>query len=97
MISFAVASLSPREINNTPLIFINHLETELFDLNFLLIDEAKMATIKHQIVPVVMNTKPRIMNERTLSGLSGEINCGRKAIKNTATFGLKILVNAPCR
>tara|TARA_Y100001933_G_C18534667_1_gene370540 strand:+ start:44 stop:511 length:468 start_codon:yes stop_codon:yes gene_type:complete len=71
---FAVASFTPRVTNKAPLIFINHLAAMLFDLNFLLITEAKTATIKHQIVPVVMNTNPRMMNDRVLSGLSGEIN-----------------------
>ena len=60
-------------------------------------DEAKRATIRHHKVPVVTKIIPRRMNARDFSLLDTEMNWAERQEKNTATFGLRILVNVPCR
>lgn len=68
------------------------METFLLSLNLAKMADAKVANIKHQIVPVVINVIPSVRNGKTVFFELGSINCGRKAIKNKATLGFKTFV-----
>ena len=57
--------------------------------------EAKTANIKHQTVPVVINVMPRVRKGSMVFRRLGSINCGKKAMKNSATLGFKTLVIMP--
>lgn len=69
----------------------------LFFLNLANNDDAKNAKTKHQIVPVVINVVPNNKKGKAVFLTLGSTNCGKKAIKNKATFGFKIFVNAASR
>ena len=58
---------------------------------------AKAATPRHHSVPLKMKIRPSIRKASVLCGGSAATNCGRKARKNSATFGLSALVSAPCQ
>src|ERR1700676_358438 len=58
---------------------------------------ANAATARHQSVPLKMKIRPSSAKAAALCGESAATNCGRKARKNSATFGLSRLVSAPCR
>src|SRR5579863_4217032 len=55
------------------------------------------ATAIHQSVPLKMKIEPRSTKATALWGESAATNCGRKARKNSATFGFNTLVSAPCK
>src|SRR5688500_4763160 len=57
--------------------------------------EAKLARIKHQMVPVMVNVIPSARKGKTVFENVGSMNWGRKAIKNKATLGLRTLVITP--
>src|SRR3954463_10236630 len=59
--------------------------------------DANQARTRHQIVPVVTNVRPRTMKAATFIFDAGSMNCGRKARKKSATFGLRTFVKTPCR
>ena len=56
---------------------------------------APIASIKHQIVPIVINVAPSARNARVLDALEGSTTCGRRARKKSATLGLSTLLRTP--
>src|SRR5882724_10644771 len=89
---FAVARRRPRKTNSAPAVRLSHCAIVSFVRNRSLKAEANHARMRHQIVPVVTNAKPRIRNANTLTFDAGSMNCGRKARKKRATFGFSTLV-----
>src|SRR5438093_12578333 len=65
--------------------------------SFSLKAEAKQARTRHQSVPVATKVKPSRRKAGTFAGADGSMNCGRKARKNNATFGLSTFVRMPWR
>ena len=57
--------------------------------------DANQARTRHQIVPVVTKVSPSVRNAAIFMLDAGSINCGRKARKNNATFGLRTFVKTP--
>ena len=76
--------------------FFRTFSTTWLFLKFVEKKEAEETRNKHQIVPVVIKVKPRNKKEK-LPAVLVSINCGRKDIKNKATFGLRILIKTPSR
>jgi hypothetical protein len=72
---------------------------DIFLLSFkrVKIAAAKIANVRHQIVPVVIKVAPNIKKGKTVWLTAGSINWGRKAIKNNATFGFRIFVKIASR
>src|SRR3954464_12692201 len=58
---------------------------------------ANAATPMHHSVPLTTKIRPSTTNAAARFGESELTNCGRKARKNSATFGLSALVRAPCK
>jgi hypothetical protein len=58
---------------------------------------ANAAIPRHHSVPLKMKIPPSSKNASVSCGESAATNCGRKARKNSATFGLSALVNTPCQ
>jgi hypothetical protein len=54
------------------------------------------ATMMFTLVPEVSNNNPRRMNCITIDHVERSTNCGKKAKKNSATFGFSTLVVNPC-
>src|SRR6266576_4688150 len=94
---FAAARRRPRKTKSAPAIRLSHCPIVSFRCNRSPKAEPNRARTRHQIVPVVTNVKPRIRNARTLLLDAGSMNCGRKARKNSATFGFRMLVRTSCR
>src|SRR6266404_4035837 len=92
-----VARRTPRKRKSAPAVRLSHCAAVSFARKRSLKAEANHARLKHQIVPVVTNVRPRKRNARTFVPDAGSMNCGRKARKKSATFGFRILVNTPCR
>src|SRR5690606_29409386 len=57
----------------------------------------KSPTAPLQSIPVRLKISPRIRICSAMEPALTETNCGRKAIKNSATFGLKMFVSMPRR
>ncbi len=47
-------------------------------------------------VPLTAKIEPSTTNAGSLLGVAASMNCGRKARKNSATFGFSALVRKPC-
>src|SRR6516225_10023608 len=92
---FAVPRRRPRNTKIAPAVRFSHCATVSLLRNRLLKLDANQARTRHQIVPVVMNVSPRVMNAAIFMLDAGSINCGRKARKNNATFGLRTFVKTP--
>jgi hypothetical protein len=61
-------------------------------------DEARpaaQATATLNTVELALNSRPRRMKVSTFDGACALMNCGRKARKKIATFGLSAFVNSP--
>ncbi len=54
------------------------------------------ATVVFTIVPVVLNKAPKKAICKATEPCEGLANCGKKAMKKIATFGLRILVAIAC-
>src|SRR5882724_1570455 len=93
----AVARRMPRKTKSAPAGRLSHCAAVSFARKRSLKTEANHARIKHQIVPVATNVRPRKRSARTVVPDAGSMNCGRKARKKSATFGFRTLVNTPCR
>src|SRR5438132_13420515 len=94
---FAVASRSPRKTKSAPEVRFSHCEIVSLVRNRSLNADANQARMRHQIVPVVTNVRPSVMNAAIFIFDAGSMNCGRKARKKSATFGLSTFVKTPCR
>ncbi len=85
----------PSPIKTIPQILFMYVDIFLLFLSLAKIEDAKVASIKHQIVPVVINAIPSVINGKTAFLIVGSINWGRNAIKNKATLGFNTFVNIP--
>src|SRR5215475_5418746 len=92
---FAVARRRPRNTKIAPAVRFSHWATVSLSRSRWLKLDANQARTRHQIVPVVTNVSPRVMNAAIFMLEAGSINCGRKARKNNATFGLRRFVKTP--
>ena len=91
------ATFIPRPMSVKPQNLLINIDTLLFSFNFLKIAEAKIANIKHQINPVVINVVPSARNGKIVFFKVGSINWGKNAMKNKATFGFKTFVKIASR
>src|SRR5262249_21370001 len=88
------ASRTPSRMKRPPIARSSHARTRPNGFNDATF-AANHATPRHHKVPLRVNTRPSARNASTFEGASGSMNCGRKARKNSATFGLRTLVRKP--
>src|SRR5262249_37447649 len=98
----AVARRKPRKTKSAPAVRLSHCETFSLLRNRVLNVDANQARTKNQIFPLGTNESPRVTkvstsvrNAAIFMLDAGSINCGRKARKNNATFGLITFVKTP--
>src|SRR5262249_11303930 len=85
----AAARRRPRKTKIAPAVRLSHCEMVALLRSRSLKLDANQASARHQIVPVVTNVSPSVMNAAIFMFDAGSINCGRKAKKNNATFGFR--------
>lgn len=91
------ASFAPKYRKRAPIVRFSHLFTTPDRRSCDAMLEEAQATKRLQSVPFKLNNMPRNKRAILLFSAFGEMNCGKNARKNTATFGLRAFVRNPCQ